>query len=116
MDLQGLRAFVAVGHHGTIRGAANALGYSESAVSRHVAAFERSVGAPAFARERAGMVLTEVGASILPLATEVLETVAAIGHARNAVRPSRHTRARPGVGAVQDLQPAVHDTQGGRAD
>lgn len=97
MDLQGLRAFVAVGHHGSIRGAANALGYSESAVSRHIAAFERSLGAPVFARERAGMLLTDLGASILPLATEVLETVAAIGHARHGAGTSRHAPGRPGV-------------------
>ncbi|RMI13880.1 helix-turn-helix domain-containing protein [Cellulomonas triticagri] len=87
MNLNGLRAFVAVGELGSIRDAAVELGYSESAVSRHLTAFERSVGGAVFERERAGMRLTDRGEAILPLAHEALGTVAAIVGDPGTARP-----------------------------
>lgn len=43
-SLTGLRVFRAVAEHGTLSAAAAALGYTQSAVSRQVAALERAAG------------------------------------------------------------------------
>src|SRR5919204_561749 len=50
VDLRALRALVAIADGGSFRAAATRLGYSQSAISHRIAALERSLGAPLFAR------------------------------------------------------------------
>jgi DNA-binding transcriptional LysR family regulator len=69
-----LRAFLEVSRRGSFTAAADALRYTQSAVSRQVTALEREVGAPLFDRlPRRGVRLTDAGTSLLPHAEAVLE-------------------------------------------
>ena len=90
MDINGVRAFVSVADAGSVRDAADELGYSQSAVSRQVTAFERSVGGTVFVRRREGMLLNEFGADLYPLAQEVLAAVKGL-----AVGPAGTPDRRP---------------------
>lgn len=92
MELSGLRAFVEVADAGSVREASRRLGYSQSAVSRHVTGFERSVGGPVFLRDRAGMRLTGLGRRLYPTARAVVETL-------DAMRANGDTAARGPVAA-----------------
>ncbi|MGD9985573.1 LysR family transcriptional regulator [Pseudonocardia sp.] len=75
MTLLQLKVLIAVIEHGGFTAAGAALGMSQPAVSRSVAALEAELGAPLLARNRAGATLTEAG-------------VRAVAHAREVVRQS----------------------------
>ncbi len=96
LTLIGLRVVQEVAARGSFTAAADALGYTQSAVSRQVAAMERAAGAPLFERlprgvrpsragaillRHAGAVLTRVDAAMLELAglEDRLEGRVAIG-------------------------------------
>ncbi len=66
--------------------AASELSRTQSAISRRLALLEREVGAPLFDRIGRGLVLSEVGAVLLPYAERA---VAAIGDARAAVEAAK---------------------------
>ena len=69
----GLRVLREVAQAGSFSAAAQALGYSQSAVSRQMAALEAVVGRPLFERGRRGVALTAAGARLLPGAIRVLD-------------------------------------------
>lgn len=75
MDVRWLRILVELADHGTLRAAAQATGYSTSAVSQQLAALQRATGAvlvePAGRRLR----LTPAGRCLLPHARSVLATL-----------------------------------------
>jgi DNA-binding transcriptional LysR family regulator len=78
METEVLRAFLQVARGGSFTAAADALGYTQSAVSRQISALETEVGAPLFARlPRRGVRLTDAGASLVPHAEAVLERLGA---------------------------------------
>ena len=60
-----MRIFVAVAETGALNGAARALEISPSAVSKHIAALEHTLGAQLLTRTTRQVALTEVGASYL---------------------------------------------------
>lgn len=94
MDSEALSTFLAVHRRGGVSAAADELSRTQSAISRRLALLEQEVGAPLFERIGRGLVLSEVGAALLPHAERV---AAAIGDARAAAEA-----ARSGVGgAVQ---------------
>ena len=62
-----------VAQRGSFTSAAAALGYTQSAVSRQVAALETAVGAKLFDRRRDGASLTPAGARLLPRAVRILD-------------------------------------------
>ncbi len=72
VHLSAVKAFVAVATLGSTTDAAATLGFSQSAVSRQVADFERYVGTTLFARRHGGLRLNSAGTEVLPLATEIL--------------------------------------------
>lgn len=82
MDSQALETFLAVHRQGGVSAAASALSRTQSAISRRLALLEREVGAPLFERIGRGLVLSELGAALLPYAERV---VAAIGDAKAIV-------------------------------
>src|SRR5919201_241766 len=88
VDLRALRALVAIADGGSFRAAATRLGYSQSAISHRIAALERSLGAPLFARPggRGGVSLTPAGQ-------------AAYAHARRAIAAVEALEAEVGGGA-----------------
>jgi DNA-binding transcriptional LysR family regulator len=73
MDTSLLRTFHQVASQGSITAAAHRLGYTQSAVSRQIAALEASIGALLFDRVARGVRLTEHGRSLLPHAESLLE-------------------------------------------
>jgi DNA-binding transcriptional LysR family regulator len=69
----GLRVLREVAQAGSFSGAAGGLGYTQSAVSRQVAALESATGRRLFERSRHGVTLTTAGARLLASAVRVLD-------------------------------------------
>lgn len=70
-----LRVFREVVERRTLTAAASALGYTQSAVSRQIAAIERAVGASVLERRRDGVRLTAAGRVVLRHAAAVLDQI-----------------------------------------
>jgi DNA-binding transcriptional LysR family regulator len=75
VSLAGLRVVREIAERGTFTAAAASLGYTQSAVSRQVAAVERAAGVPVFERRREGVRLTTAGRVILRHAAAVLDEI-----------------------------------------
>ena len=75
LTLAGLRVLREVAERGSFTAAAAPLGYTQSAISRRVAALEQAAGAPLFARTPRGVRLTPAGAMLLRHANDVLDRV-----------------------------------------
>ncbi|MFF3767679.1 LysR family transcriptional regulator [Streptomyces sp. NPDC001922] len=71
IDVQRLRVLRAVAEHGSFNRAATALHLTPSAVSQHVAALERSLGAQVVARSTRGVTLTPAGRIMVGAAESV---------------------------------------------
>jgi molybdate transport repressor ModE-like protein len=69
----GLRVLREIAQSGSFSNAARALGYTQSAVSRQVAALEAVAGRRLFERGRDGVTLTAAGARLLPRAIRILD-------------------------------------------
>ncbi len=67
LPLNALRAFEAVGQRLNFTGAAQSLGVSQSAISRHVISLEALLGVQLFERRPQGLILTAAGAALLPV-------------------------------------------------
>jgi len=72
-SVTGLRVLREVSERGSFTAAARALGYTQSAVSRQVAALEAAAGRPMFERRRDGVILTAAGSRLLVRAMRVLD-------------------------------------------
>ncbi|MFI6349465.1 LysR family transcriptional regulator [Streptomyces sp. NPDC050560] len=77
VSLTALRVFRAVAEQGTFTAAAGSLGYTQSAVSRQIAAVERVAGAELLERRRDGVRLTAAGRVVMRRATVVLDEIEA---------------------------------------
>ena len=75
LSLNGLRVLREVASRGSFTGAAESLGYTQSAVSRQVASLESAAGVPLFERGARGVHPTDAGAALLRHATSVLDEV-----------------------------------------
>ncbi len=71
MDWDKLRVFRAVSDAGSFTQAGEALGLSQSAVSRQIGAFEETLRVPLFHRHARGLILTEQGEILFRTAREV---------------------------------------------
>jgi molybdate transport repressor ModE-like protein len=89
----GLRVLREIAQSGSFSAAARSLGYTQSAVSRQVAALEAVAGRRLFDRGREGVTLTPTGARLLPRAVRVIEELDA------AVREA--AGAEPAAGPVR---------------
>jgi DNA-binding transcriptional LysR family regulator len=69
----GLRVLREVAQEGSFSAAAHVLGYTQSAVSRQVAALEAIAGRRLFDRSRAGVVLTPAGNRLLASAVRIID-------------------------------------------
>jgi DNA-binding transcriptional LysR family regulator len=86
VDLETVRTFVAVAGTGQFSEAADGLSITQQAVSKRVAALEKSIGAQLFVRVPRGVQLTADGHAFLPHARELLK---AAERAAASVRPGR---------------------------
>jgi DNA-binding transcriptional LysR family regulator len=68
-----LRVFLEVARLRSLAAAADALGYTASAVSRHIALLEQSTGGALFVRDPRGLQLTAAGERLLPHAQAIIE-------------------------------------------
>ncbi|MDX2851151.1 LysR family transcriptional regulator [Streptomyces sp. PA03-3a] len=75
VSLTALRVFRAVAEQGTFTAAAASLGYTQSAVSRQIAAIERAAGTQLLERRRDGVRLTPAGRVVVRRATIVLDEI-----------------------------------------
>ncbi|MFF1681835.1 LysR family transcriptional regulator [Streptomyces sp. NPDC058256] len=75
VSLTALRVFRAVAEQGTFTAAAATLGYTQSAVSRQIAAIERAADAELVERRRDGVRLTAAGRIVMRRATVVLDEI-----------------------------------------
>ncbi|MDH6219795.1 LysR family transcriptional regulator [Streptomyces pseudovenezuelae] len=77
--LTGLRVIQAVVDTGSFTAAADALGYTQSAVSRQVAAMEAAAGTPLFVRGARGVAPSPAGMMLARRATTALNEIDAVG-------------------------------------
>jgi len=111
IDLRNLRAVIAVADQGSFRGAARALGYTQSAVSHQVAVLERGLDAPLFTRPggRGAITLTPAGEVVYRRARRVLGEVQTLGADVAAVRTGERQILRVGTfqTATTELLPSA---------
>ena len=87
LDLRRLSVFRAVAQHGSFSAAAEHLGYSQPAVSHHIARLELEVGTELLRRHPRGIELTPVGSALLRHAETILGVVGqAEGDLRSLVK------------------------------
>src|SRR5581483_5656783 len=72
LDVRRLRVLREVARCGSFSGAAEALGYTQPAISRHVALLERETGATLLERRPGGVRLTDAGALLVRHADGIL--------------------------------------------
>jgi len=89
-SLTGLRVLRATAERGSFTAAAKELGYTQSAISRQVAALEREAGVSLFERHRGGVRLTTGGATLLRHARVVLDEIDAATRELDGNEPDVH--------------------------
>ena len=105
IDLQGLQALLAVESRGSVAGAAEALGFTPSAVSQQIKRLERGLGVDLLERVGRGVVLTERGRSLADQGRRLLDDIeqlasgvdAPVDELRGTVRMSAHSTALRGI-------------------
>ena len=97
MQLELLDVFRAVARHGSITRAAQALGYTQSAVSRQIGVLESEVGAQLFDRLPRGVALTTEGRSLLGHAEAIVDRIAAARQDLDALHGLNGGRLRVGA-------------------
>src|SRR6267154_2253763 len=92
LPLNALRAFEGVAKHLSFTAAANALLISQSALSRHVIALEKLLGAQLFERRPHALVLTKAGQHLLPAVMRSFDRLEyALDDIRNEAAPTTRT-------------------------
>lgn len=100
LDPQTLRAFVAVAREGKVSLAAQRLHLSQPAVSLQLRTLAQATGLQVFQRTAQGMVLTQDGAALLPLADKALSALADFGQAAAALHQTVRGTLR--IGTILD--------------
>lgn len=108
-DLHRARTFVAVVGHGSVSGAADALGYTQSAVSQQLSTLERDVGLTLVDRGRRPLRPTTAGSELLPEVEALLAHAAALDAAVADLRGLRRGRVELAAfaSAMASLLPPV---------
>jgi DNA-binding transcriptional LysR family regulator len=94
LDVKQLRVLKAVAEHGSFSAAAEALSYTQPAISQQVAALERHAGAPLVDRTSRGVHLTDAGRALVEHAEVVLARLAAAEAELEAIAGVRGGRVR----------------------
>lgn len=97
ITMSSLRVVRAVATHKSLSEAARALGYSQPAISRQVAAAEAAVGKPLFVRHPRGVSLTRAGAVMARFATETLTGLEHLEQRIDELASDRELRVRVGA-------------------
>jgi DNA-binding transcriptional LysR family regulator len=107
LSLTGLRVLREVAARGSFTAAADALGYTQSAVSRQIAALEAAAGSPLFERGSRGVQPTEAGAALVRHAQTVIDELAAARRELSGIAGGQSGSIRIGAipTAVAELVP-----------
>ena len=105
LPLNALRAFEAVGRHGSFTAASQSLLVSQSAVSRHVIGLEDFLGVALFDRKPQQLTLTDAGRRLLPVVEKAYR--AHRFDARGDHARARRAAAIAEGAAAADLRPAL---------
>jgi DNA-binding transcriptional LysR family regulator len=97
LSLSALGVVRAVAAHGSLSGAARALGYSQPAVSRQVAAAEKAVGRPLFVRGARGVRTTSAGELVARFAADTLVGLDRLGERLDELTQGPEVRVRVGA-------------------
>jgi DNA-binding transcriptional LysR family regulator len=97
MQVESLEVFRTVARYGSITTAARALQYTQSGVSRQIAALEGQTGVRLFDRQARGVTLTDEGRCLLPHAEAVLDRLATARQELDALRGHGGGRLRVGA-------------------
>jgi DNA-binding transcriptional LysR family regulator len=110
LDVKQLRVLRAVAEHGSFSAAAEALSYTQPAISQQIAALEKTTGATLVDRTSRGVFLTDAGRALVDHAEVVIARLAAAEAELDAIAGVRGGRVRlaafPTAGA-SILPPAV---------
>ena len=108
-EIEDLRVFREVGRRGSFTGAATALHYTQSGISRRIAALERATGGPLFVRQARGVRLTPAGEVLHRHALDILGRLGVAEDEVAAVRQGSGGRLRIGSFATANavLVPTV---------
>ena len=107
-DVQRLRAFALVLDLGSVSGAADVLGYTQSAVSQQLAALEREVGSALVDRSQRPLHATRAGEVLRPHAERVLAAVGVAEAALEELRGgTRRLRLAAFTSALSSFVPAA---------
>ena len=110
LDVKQLRVLKAVSEHGSFSAAAEALSYTQPAISQQIAALEKQAGTTLVDRGSRGVTLTEAGHTLVEHAEVVLARLSAAEAELEAMRGVRGGRVRlssfPTAGASL-LPPAI---------
>jgi DNA-binding transcriptional LysR family regulator len=96
LDVKQLRVLKAVSEHGSFSAAAEALSYTQPAISQQIAALEKSAGATLVDRTSKGVRLTDAGRALVDHAQVVLARLAAAEAELDAIAGVRGGRVRLG--------------------
>lgn len=109
MNLAQLRALTAIAEAGSVTGGAAALGLTQSAVSHALTSLETELGLRLVLLDRTGSVLTDLGARLLPHATETLRHINLLADEAAGLAGIQQGRLRIGVmpSACQLLPPLL---------
>ncbi|HYH89890.1 MAG TPA: LysR family transcriptional regulator [Solirubrobacteraceae bacterium] len=120
-DLRRLRSLCAIADHGSLTAAADALDFTQPAVSQHLAALEAEAGAALVTRSRGGAELTAAGqllveharAALDRLALAQLQVADLVEHERRRVRLAAHSSSLSRLVplAVADLRRRLADAE-----
>src|SRR5919108_2906434 len=94
LDVKQLRVLRAVAEHGSFSAAAEALSYTQPAVSQQIAALERRAGTTLVDRGSRGVRLTDAGRALVAHADAVLARLAAAEAELDAIAGVRGGRVR----------------------
>jgi molybdate transport repressor ModE-like protein len=121
LDVRRLRVLREVARQGSFSAAAQALTYSQSAVSQQIAALEREAGARLVERQARGIRLTDAGRALVRRADAVLAELAGADAELRAIAGLRAGRVRVSTfasaattllpAAVADFRGAHHEVQ-----
>ena len=100
MDLNLLRAFVAVAHEGNLTRAASQLHVTQPAVSQQIKHLQETLGVTLFSRTSHGLLLTRDGRALLPHAERALAAATDVRRAADALR--HEVRGRLRIGTILD--------------
>jgi DNA-binding transcriptional LysR family regulator len=103
MKWDGIRIFLAVARAGQMLGAARALGQDQATVSRRLKALEGDLGSDLFHRSPGGVILTEAGERLLPMAermeSEAMQALSTVGRSNLDLAGTVRIGAPHGLGS-----------------